>query len=461
MKKIYDLAIIGSGPGGYAASIRASELGLSACIIEKELIGGACLNWGCIPTKSIARSADLLSEIRQSSNLGIDIKSYSLDIEAILKRKEEIVSRLRNAAESLLKMKGIDIYRSKAELISPNEIQITDDTIQSRHIIIATGSMPIETRDLKIDKSFVLSSRDMLDLKTIPERLVIIGGGFIGCEFASIYNRLGTNVTIIELMDQLLPGFDKEVARRLELVFKKHGINVLKNTKVLSVEKDPESLVRLSDGSTIKANKVFLCIGRRPDIEGLNLAGIGINVEKGAIVVDENLKTNIPNIYCIGDANGKYFLAHVASYQGTLVCDNIAGAGRRPDYSAVPSAIFTHPEIATVGVSSDEAKQKNIDIELLKLPFSAVSKAHIIGETEGFVKLVVDAKTKKIIGASIFGILASELISNFTIAVKYGLTVSDISDTIFAHPTLSESFLSTAQKDTSSYKIPDNQAPLR
>jgi dihydrolipoamide dehydrogenase len=447
MNETYDLAIIGSGPAGYSASLRASDLGLKACIIEKELTGGTCLNWGCIPTKAIARSADLISEIRQAAVFGIDIESYSHDIARILERKDQVVLKLRKGAESLLKIKGVGLYQSSARLISPNAIETTDGIINAKHILIATGSMPLETDSLRIDYSRVLSSRDMLDAKVLPENLIIIGGGFIGCEFASIYNRLGIKVTLIEAMEQILPGFDKEISRNLELVFKKDGINVFKNTKVLSIEKGFQCSVKLSDNTILQAEKIFLCIGRKPNIAALNLESAGIDTEKGAVVVNEYLQTNIPNIYSAGDANGRYLLAHVASYQGALVADNIAGSKRKADYSAVPNVMFTDPEIASVGISIEQAKQSNINARQLKLPFAAVSKAHILGQTNGFIKIVVDAETKKILGACLLGPLASELVSSFTIAIRHGLTVRDISDTIFAHPTLSESFLAAADKD--------------
>jgi dihydrolipoamide dehydrogenase len=446
MDKTYDLAIVGSGPGGYAASLRAAELGLKVCIIEKDLVGGTCLNWGCIPTKALVRSADLFADIKQAHALGIDIDSYRYDMSRIIERKQTIVDRLRNGAEGLLQSKGIDIYRSKARIISPSKIQAAEKQIETKHILIATGSRPSETDSLRIDHNFVLSSRDMLELKDIPKKIVVIGGGFIGCEFASIYSRLGVEVTIIELMDQLLPGFDREIARRLESIFKKDNIKVLKNTKVLSARQDPKGVVMLSDKSTIETDKVFLCIGRKPYIDDLNLEKVGVATEKGAVVVDENLKTNIPTIYSVGDANGTFFLAHTASYEGAFIADNIAGVQRKLNYSAVPKAIFTKPEIATVGLDSSQAKAANIDTESLKIPFAAVSKAHILGETEGFVKLEIEVKTKKILGACLFGPLASELISGFTIAIRHGLTTRDISDTIFAHPTLSESFLQVSEK---------------
>jgi len=444
MNSNYDIAIIGAGPGGYASAIRAVQFGLKACLIEKDLIGGTCLNWGCIPTKSISRSTELLREIKHSSEFGIDVENYSVDISRILKRKDDVVSKLRTGAEMLLKSKNIDIIKSKARLSDANTIEIDKGSIAAKNIVIATGSLPVERGVLKIDHKNVYSSKDMLELKKLPQSLIVIGGGFIGCEFASMYNQLGVKVTIIELMDQLLPNFDKEIARRLELTFKKRGIDVLKGEKVVSLKSRTTTTIELESGNSVDAEKAFLCIGRGPNIAGMNLEGVGVKVENNAILTDKNFRTNIPNIYAIGDVRGDLFLAHIATYEGKLASEIISGGNPVIDYSAVPSVIFTHPEIASVGISEDQAKAKGIETIATKLPFAAVSKAHILGETDGFIKLVTGAKQGEILGAFIFGPGAGELISNFTIAIRNSLTVKDISATIFAHPTLAESLLDVA-----------------
>ncbi len=446
MNTNYDIAIIGSGPGGFAAAIRASEIGIKACIIEKDFIGGTCLNWGCIPTKTIVRSTDLLREVRDASNFGIDISGCNIDISKILKRKDDVVSKLRAGAEMLLKSKGIDIIRSKAQFSDANTIKIGNGLITAKNIIIATGSTPVETSTLKIDHEAVYSSKDILLSEKIPKSLAIIGGGFIGCEFAGIYNQLGAEVTIIELMDQLLPNFDKEVAKRLELSFKKRGIKILKGEKVISLESKALAAIALESGDKIDVEKALLCIGRRPNIAGLNLESVGVQLENNAIVTDKDLRTNISNIYAVGDVRGGFFLAHVATYEGKIASEIISGNNPVIDYSAIPSAIFTHPEIASVGITADAAQAKGIEAITTKLPFAAVSKAHVLGETEGFIKLVTEAKTSKILGALIYGPSASEIISNLTIAVRNSLTAKDISATIFAHPTLAESLLDIADR---------------
>ena len=446
MNTNYDIAIIGAGPGGFAAAIRASELGLKPCLIEEDFIGGTCLNWGCIPTKAIVRSTDLLREAGNASEFGINIPSCDIDINKIVKRKDDVVSKLRAGAEMLLKSKGVDIIRSKAQLSDANTIKIDKGSITAKNIIIATGSMPAQTSSLKIDHQAVYSSKDMLSSDKIPKSLAIIGGGFIGCEFASIYNQLGVEVTIIELMDQLLPNFDKEVAKRLELSFKKRGIKIRKGEKVISLESKAMAEIALESGDKIDAEKALLCIGRRPNTAGLNLEEVGVRLENNAIFTGKDLRTNIPNIYAIGDVRGGFFLAHVATYEGKAASEIISGNNPVIDYSAVPSAIFTHPEIACVGITADKAQEKGITAITTKLPFAAVSKAHVLGETEGFIKLVTEAKTSKVLGALVYGPSASEIISNFTIAIRNSLTAKDISAIIFAHPTLAESLLDIADR---------------
>ncbi|MFA5069563.1 MAG: dihydrolipoyl dehydrogenase [Candidatus Omnitrophota bacterium] len=440
MDKFYDIAIIGAGSGGYAACIRASDLGLKCCVIERGLIGGTCLNCGCIPTKVFVRSADLLRQIRQADKFALNAKLYGFDYNAVSARKESIVQKLRAGAEFLIKSKGVDIIKGEALFVAPGRLRCGDEIISSKHIVIASGSIPAELPNLKFDHQFILSSSDMLAQTSLPRSMVIVGGGFIGCEFASIYNQFGVDVSVVELADQLMPGADKEIARRLELYFQKQGIKVFKNDLVISAHAGPDASVKLAGGNELACDKVLLCVGRKADIAGLDLAAAGIRTSNGFIQVDKTLKTNILNTYAIGDVIEGYQLAHVASYEGVLTVENIAsGIACQADYSAVPSAVFTYPEIAFVGIGVDKAKEQGLDFQEVKLPLSAVSRAHIQGETDGFVRLLFNARSGKILGAAIFGYLASEMISGFTIAIKNGLTVDSLSKTIFAHPTFSES----------------------
>jgi dihydrolipoamide dehydrogenase len=446
MNKTYDIIIIGAGPGGYAAAIRAADLGLKACVIEKGLVGGTCLNWGCIPTKALARSTDCLFEAKHSSKFGIDIKSFDVDFAKISDRKDHVVNTLRSGAESMLRIKKVDTIKAEAIFAGPRTVKAGDDTFQAEHIVIAAGSVPAELEALKFDHNNIVSSKDLLFCRELPKRMVIIGGGFIGCEFASIYNLLGVEITIIEIASQLIPGMDKEISKRLETALIKSGIKVMKNESVLSADIGKSIRLDLASGNSMECDKVLLCVGTRPDTKGLNLESAGVKTEKGFIYVDEKLRTSAAGIYAVGDVISGYPLAHVASYEGILAVDNIKGAGRKADYSAIPSAVFTHPEIATVGKSADELRSQGLDVKEAKLPFTAVSKAHIHGDTEGLVKFVYEVKTKKIMGAAIMGHCASEIISNFTIAIQNNLTVDDLSHTIFAHPTLSESVLDAVRR---------------
>jgi dihydrolipoamide dehydrogenase len=444
MNKQYDIAILGSGPGGFSAALKASEYKLKACLIEKESLGGTCLNWGCIPTKAFSHTAEFLSVIKKSASFGINTSSYEFDYKCILSRKQDIVGKLGTGAKALLQSKGVDIIFSQAKLCSADTVETSHGLIKAKNIVIATGSVPFETDNLIIDHRHIISSKDLLALQQLPKKLIIIGGGFIGCEFASIYSTLGVEIFLVELMDQILPGFDAEIAKRLEAVFKASGIKVFKGSEIVSVKKGAGIEARLKNNEVIKADCALLSIGRRPSLVGIDCHELGIHTHKGAVTVDDYCRTNIENIYAVGDVAGKYQLAHTASYEGAVAVSNIANKNIKLDYKAVPMAVFTMPQIAHTGMSIQEANKRGIKTLSLKLPFAAVSKAHIIGETEGFIKLLLCQNTRKILGAIIYGAMASELISNYTIAVKHSLTVDDISDTIFAHPTLSESFLDIA-----------------
>ncbi|NQT94868.1 MAG: dihydrolipoyl dehydrogenase [Candidatus Omnitrophica bacterium] len=435
---MYDLAIIGAGPGGFAAAIKAAESGLKVCLIEKDSIGGTCLNWGCIPTKSIIESIKVLHSAKRARDFGINIQDAGIDFSQIQKRKNDVVTTLRNGAESLLKAKRIDIIKAQARLKDKNTIETENNSISAKNIIIATGSVPAELENIKFDHKKIISSKDALELSSLPSSITIIGGGFIGCEFASIFNKLGLEVTIVELMDRLLPGTDSEISRRLQQRFKRDNIEIKKSSKVTDLKVEKKAIAKLEDGSSIESDIVLMCVGRTPNTAGLNLERIGIKTEKNRIIVDNRLKTSVPNIYAIGDAIDGYLLAHVATYEAMIAADNILGKEALADYTGIPSSIFTHPEISSVGITEDRAKEMGLDYKVTKLPLAEVSKAHIMGETEGLIKLITEADGKRILGAHIMGALASELISDFAISIKNGLSADELSDTVYAHPTLSE-----------------------
>ncbi|MCM8800742.1 MAG: dihydrolipoyl dehydrogenase [Candidatus Omnitrophica bacterium] len=431
---MYDLAIIGAGWAGFSAVIKAKEAGLKVILIEKDKLGGTCLNSGCIPTKALIQSAKVFSLIKKSSRFGIELDNPRINLSSIQERKERIIQQLKKGMELILK--GVEFVNSPAELISPDQIKINDRKIEARFILLATGSKPMELPNLKFDHKKIISSDDILNLKDIPNSLLIIGGGIIGCEFASLFSFLGTTVSIVELMPQLLPGQDYEVAKKLEVIFKKRGIKINTNTDATKV-------------NLLDYDLVLLCIGRIPNIHNLGLEKIGIKLEKNKIFVDDYLRTSIANIYAAGDCTGKIMLAHFASFQGTKAVYNIINScnPKKVEKSSIPNCIFTEPEIASVGITEQIAQEKNLEIKINKFDFLGSGMAHILDETEGFVKVISDIKTDRILGASIIGPKATELISIFTLAIESQLTTNQIKEIIFAHPTLSEAVSETFKKN--------------
>ncbi|MFH0791552.1 MAG: dihydrolipoyl dehydrogenase [Candidatus Omnitrophota bacterium] len=422
----YDLVIIGAGWAGINAAQRAKALGLNVVIIEKDKIGGTCLNRGCIPAKSLFYSAKLYALAQKSKIFGIDVSTQQINFSQIQARKERITGQLLRGLEALLK--GIDMISGEARILSHNTIQVNDRKLNAGSILIACGSRPSELKELKFDGLKIISSDEILGLKELPASLLVVGGGVIGCEFAGIFSKLGTRVSIVEKMPQLLPGEDKETARKLEVIFKKKGVTVNTNADAGKIDFKNYDLV-------------LACVGRTPNTDGLGLEQLGMKLERGRIFTDEYLRTSISDIYAAGDCTGKIMLAHYAAYQGRIAAENIADPCRlkQCDYSGVPSAIFTDPEIASVGLNEDNAKAQGMDIVINKFDFLGSGMARILDETEGFIKIISERDTNRIIGASIIGPHATELIAILTLAVSARLQTQQIKDTIFAHPTLSES----------------------
>jgi len=422
----YDLAIIGAGWAGFNAAIKAEQLGLKVALIEKDKLGGTCLNRGCIPTKALIQSAKIYSLTKKFAKFGIQVDNPQINFPEIQKRKKELVSQLYNGMQFILRNKKINFINCQAKIISPEELSLGREKIKAKNIIIATGSQPTELADFKFDGKKIISSDDILNLKSIPKSLLIIGGGVIGCEFAGLFSALGVAVTIVELMPQLLPIEDREVAKKIETIFKKRGIKVNTNTDAKTVNQADFDLI-------------LVAAGRKPCID--NAEEAGIRIERSRIGVDDYLRTNISNIYAAGDATGSIMLAHYASYQGTLIVENITHPAqmKKVDNAAIPNCIFTDPEIASVGLSEEKAKQAGLDIQIHKLDFQANAMARILDESEGLIKIISDKKTEQIIGASIVGPKATELIGILTLAIKSRIRQTQIKETVFAHPTLSES----------------------
>lgn len=440
----YDVAIIGSGPGGYVAALYAARMGKKTAVIEKAAVGGTCLNKGCIPTKALLSSIEVLARIKEGPAFGIEIGSYKVDFAKIISRKDEIVTKLRNGLEALFKSRKISLIRGTARLAGVNAIDVSGSIVESDNIIIATGSRPLEIPPLSFDHKDILSSDDILELKEIPKALIIVGAGAIGCEFAVIYNALGCRVSVVEMAPEILPNMDSELAKKLGLILKKKGIEIFTGEKVAQFKASPKGIAAvLSSGKEISADKALVAVGRRPnsDIEGLRESGIA--VKDGKISTDEYMRTNIPNIYAIGDAAGRFQLAHAASYEAVIACENILGNKKKADYKGVPNCVYTEPEVASVGLSQQQAVAAGIDVKIAKFPVAGLAKAHILGRTEGFIKVVGDKKTGRVLGVHIMGADATNLIAEAALAINMGATAGQVAETIHAHPTLSEGLMET------------------
>ena len=436
--KNYDLAIIGSGPGGYAAGLYASGHKLNVCVIEKDLVGGTCLNRGCIPTKALLNSAALLSAIKTSSVHGIEVGDVRLDFDKVMARKAEVVSRLRTGIETLFRARSIEVIRGNAAITAADTIKIDgSESIKAKYIIIASGSAPLELPNIKFDGRDILSSDGALELKTIPKSIAIIGGGVIGCEFATLFNAFGSKVTMIEFMDRLVMSQSREASKKLELIFKKRGIDVIVSAGAESVSKGSILNIKISTGKSVEAQKVLVAVGRSPSTDALGLEKLGIKIDNGRIAVDEYLRTGLKNIYAVGDCVAGPLLAHKASYDGILACDHILGGARKADYSNVPNCMWTDPELASVGLCEEEAKTKYPDARIAKFPYLASSKAYLMGKSEGFVKIIGSAGGD-ILGVEIFGAGACDLIGEATLARVVGMNIKDWAHVIHGHPTLSE-----------------------
>ncbi|EKE22711.1 MAG: hypothetical protein ACD_6C00748G0002 [uncultured bacterium] len=443
-----EIVVIGGGPGGYVAAIRGAQLGAKVTLIERHKIGGTCLNYGCIPTKTLYKNAEILNTLKHIEDFGISTGAVTIDVEKIQARKAEVVTQLVGGIEQLLKIHDVNIIWGNAEFLSANDLKVTLEngeikTISCENIILASGSKPQMPPIEGIHLEGVLTSKEILEFKKVPEKLLIIGGGVIGMEFAGIFSAMGSEVTVVEYADQILGSIDSEISKRFASGLKKKGIEVHKSTKVTKIEKTETGLTVYGEtkkGEVVfEATEVLMSTGRSPVIEGLNLASAEIEYNRCGIIVDEHFRTTSKNVYAIGDVNGKLMLAHAASHQGIAAVDHIMGVVHHGNHEVVPGCIFVFPEISTVGMSEDEAAEKGIEIKKSKFMFGANGKALSIGEPEGFVKVISDMNDI-IIGVHIMGPHASDLIHEGALAITSKLHVDDIAGTIHAHPTLGEAF---------------------
>ncbi|OGV20480.1 MAG: dihydrolipoyl dehydrogenase [Lentisphaerae bacterium GWF2_38_69] len=451
MEANYDVCVIGAGPGGYIAAIKAARNGLKAILIEKEHFGGTCLNWGCVPTKTLLASADAYKTVKHAADFGIKLDgTISPDWVKIQSRKDDVVLKLRTGIASLLKNAGVETFNGSAEFVSNSEISVTlKETsekihLASKNFIIATGSKPVIPSFIPKSPR-ILDSTGILSLKEIPKSLLVLGGGVIGCEFASLFAELGTEVTIVEMMPEILPEQDIEVSKLLNREFKKRKMQVFTGKPLENIIANDEFITGSVAGREIKAEYLLVSIGRQPVTDGLSPKKAGITLSsKGFISVDEKCRTNIPNIYAIGDVTGRIQLAHMASAMGICAADNASGKDTQFSDKLVPGCIFTSPEIGSIGFTQQYCEKNNLPVKIGKFPFSALGKSMAINETAGFCKIISSVSDDKVLGVHIAGAHATDLISEAVIAMNMGATAEDIGHAIHPHPTLGEAMMETA-----------------
>jgi len=449
-----DVVIIGGGPGGYVAAIKAAHLGLKAVLVEKDKLGGVCLNRGCIPTKALVSTAELLNHLQRAEEFGIQVKDYSFDFPAIMKRKEMIAQRLSSGVGQLMKANQVRVVRGEGQIVEPGIVEVTDaegkkEVIKTKNIIIATGSKVMRLPIPGIDSEGVITSNEALSLSELPSRILIVGGGVVGIEFAGIFRALGVEVTVVEMLPRILLPIDEEIARRLTQLLKRKGIEILTDCKVKEIKntnQNLEVLVSTNNGEKkLETEKVLLAAGRVPELGNIDIQKLGIELDGKAIKVDEKMRTNIPGIYAVGDVVGKIMLAHVASREGIIAVENISGKEILMDYKVVPNCVFSMPEVASVGLTEEEARKENNNIKVSKFPFMANGKALGMGEAEGMVKIIADGDTLELLGVHILGVHASDLIAEGTLALSMEATAFEIVNTIHTHPTLAETIAEAAE----------------
>jgi len=441
----FDVAIIGAGSAGYVAAIRAADLGKKVLLVEHRELGGTCINRGCIPTKALLKSAEVYLEAKESKVFGIDATNATFDPAGIQNWKTNVVKKLVSGVDFLLKARKVVVVQGKGKIVDAGTIEVQtangSETYKAKDIIIATGSEPAMIPAFKIDRVNVLTSDDALNLTSYPKEILIVGAGAIGIEFANFFSAFGTKVTIVEMMPQVIPTLrDRRIASKVQRILNKKGIAVKLGEKIENIEIKGENYVSLTlgNGETLQSEKVLVSIGRKLNSEGIGLEELGVKTEKGKIIVDEYLRTNTPHIYAIGDVTGGLLLAHKAMKEGEIVAEIIAEKDVKIDYRVVPWVIFSSPEIATVGLTEEEAKEQDIDVLVGEFPFTANGKAVTMDSIDGEVKIIGRKDTHEMLGAQIVGPDASVMIAELALAVQHKLSIEDVAHTIHTHPTLTE-----------------------
>lgn len=445
-ESFYDIVILGGGPGGYVAAIRASQAGKSVAIIEAKWMGGTCLNVGCIPTKALLASAEVLHKVKQSHEFGVIVSDYSIDFKKMKQRKDQVIEKIRKGLDGLIASNHITVIKGFGKFVSPNEIKVIGEEnrfVKAGKVIIATGSEPKDISAFPFDYQKIHSSTSILELTTLPGKLIIIGGGVIGCEFASLYSELGVEVVILEMLPGIIAAEGKSISEALSATFKKKGIQIHSGVTVESVDSSGEGVtVKLKDGNLVQGDMALVAVGRKLNTDQIALDKIGVQVtDKGVVNVNDRMETSVPGVYAIGDITAKWMLAHVASHQGIVAAENATGSSSIMHYNAVPSVIFTHPEIGTVGYTLEKALENGYNAVIGKFPFQALGKSQASIATEGFAQVVVDKNTRQILGAQVMGYEASSLIAEMALAIQNELTIESVTQTIHAHPTIAEVWL--------------------
>ncbi len=437
----YDIAVIGGGPGGYVAAIKGAQLGKKVVIAEKEHFGGTCLNVGCIPTKALLRSAEALKEVKESAAFGVidlDVSEAKLDMVKVQERKKKVVGQLVGGVQGLLGKNGVTIKNGEAVLKDAHTLEVGGETVTAENVIIATGSvskgLPIEISD----KMNVMTSTEALDLDKAPESIAIIGGGVIGIEFAYLLSSIGTKVTVVEFLDRILPMVDEEITQQVTAHLQEQGVTIHTSAKVTEITDDGVKFEKDGAEDEVKVETVLMSVGRAPRLDGIDTEALGIKTERGAIVTDSRLQTSVPGVYAIGDVNGRIMLAHTASAEGIVAVSNICGKKAEMDYDKIPSAIYIQPEIASIGLTEAQAKEKYGKVNLGRFPMLANGKAKIQGEERGLVKVIAEPKYGEIVGVHLYCVHATDMIAEAAAAMKLESTAEELAATVHPHPTVSE-----------------------
>jgi dihydrolipoamide dehydrogenase len=445
MSMKYDVVIIGGGPGGYVAAIKSAHLGGRVLLVEKEQLGGVCLNKGCIPTKTLLRCSGLYKTIQEAGRFGIGVEGVTLDFAKMMGRKREVVSTLVNGIKGLLKANGVDVVKGEGKILDASRVQVHDRIYEAGNIILATGSKPFIPGIKGSESPHVMDSDALLSMEKLPSSIAIIGGGVIGVEFAVLLSELGCKVTILEMMEEILAMADEDVIRELKKILRNNGVDIVTTAKVTEIQKDRVFFEKEGEVCSLTSEKVLVAVGRVPNTDAAELDRLSILHTNGKIHTDDKMRTNVPGIYAIGDVNGKYMLAHVASEEGIVAAETIFGQEAGMKYAHIPQCIYSHPEIAWVGLTEREAREKGYDVRIGKFPMSANGKSIAEGEASGFMKVITDSKYNEILGVHMVCSHATDMVSEATLALNLEATAVELAQSIHPHPTMSEALMEAAQ----------------